>query len=61
MALEIAVPVAYLNDLQGGQWTSFQINLLFNDVDLNGVARLRWRPDWYGGQTYRGTGTFHRE
>jgi hypothetical protein len=61
IALEIAVPIAYLNDQQGGKWTSFQLNVLDNDVDLSGISRLRWRPDWYGGQTYRGSGTFRKE
>ena len=61
MTLEIAVPASYLDELQSGHWTTFQLNLLFNDVDLNGVSRLRWRPDWNGGQTYRGAGTFRRD
>ena len=61
MNLEIAVPVSYLDGLQGGKWTSFQLNVLFNDVDLTGASRVRWRPDWYGDQSYHGSGTFRKE
>lgn len=60
MILEIAIPAAYLNDLQGGHWTTFQMNVLFNDVDAHGKSPIRWRPDW-NGQTYPGSGTFRRE
>jgi len=61
MALEIAVPLSYLDGQQVGRWTNFQLNLLFNDVDLTGISRLRWRPDWYSAGAYRGAGTFRRE
>jgi hypothetical protein len=60
MALELAIPIAYLNERQDGSWKDFQLNVLVNDIDLNGVARMRWRPDWTGG-FYPGTGTFRRQ
>jgi hypothetical protein len=61
MALEVAVPLSYLDGLQGGSWSTFQLNLLFNDIDLSGASRLSWRPDWYRRGAYPGAGAFLRE
>ena len=58
--LELAVPIAYLNERQAGAWRDFQLNILVNDIDTHGTSRLRWRPDWNAG-TYPGAGTFSRQ
>jgi hypothetical protein len=59
LALEIAIPVDYLDELQGGDWQDFQLNISMNDVDPVGKTLLRWRSDWYHGRL-ADEGTFVR-
>jgi hypothetical protein len=60
---EIAIPVSYLNEKQGGEWKQFRLNIAVNDFDqiAGPLKALWWRPDWRGPQTYAGSGTFERK
>jgi hypothetical protein len=62
MAEEIAIPVSYLNDRQGGAWTGFRMNLTVDDFDaVAGPLKAHWwRPDWRYAETFAGSGTFQR-
>ena len=58
-ATEIAVPIEYLNEYQGGAWKAFRLNVAADDLDAarEGV-QIRWRPAWQGGMDYPGSGRF---
>ncbi|HIJ72506.1 MAG TPA: hypothetical protein HPP83_00245 [Candidatus Hydrogenedentes bacterium] len=57
---EIAVPISYLNARQGGDWTSFRLNIAVNDLDEFNtmIPQIWWRPDWRSIENYDGSGTF---
>jgi len=59
---EIAVPVRYLNEKQGGPWEAFRLNIAVDDFDgdFDAGAQLWWRPDWRTPMNYAGSGTFVR-
>ncbi|MEQ9438105.1 MAG: sugar-binding protein [Cyclobacteriaceae bacterium] len=59
---EMAIPVAYLNEVQGGNWESLRLNVAISDYDEDGQYQtsLFWKPDWRGDENYVGSGTFHR-
>ena len=57
---EVAIPLRYLDDFQGGAWDSFQLNVIVRDPDVNGVSVLHWRPDWYRSGNFKDSGTFIR-
>jgi outer membrane protein assembly factor BamB len=63
-ATEIAVPVAYLNGKQGGEWKALRLNVAVDDFDEAGIAggsQIWWRPDWRDPVNYIGSGTFRKE
>lgn len=47
---EFALPLAYLKERQGGDWSRVRLNIGFSDFDKNetrdGVTILYWRPQW---------------
>jgi len=59
--VEIAIPVDYLNKMNGSPWKNFRFNLAYFDSDdhdpQNGIW---WRPDWQSGENYTGSGSFFR-
>jgi len=59
---EMAVPISYLNELQGGNWVSLRLNVGVRDFDNDGQHQttLFWKPDWRGDQNYVGSGTFRK-
>jgi hypothetical protein len=63
-ATEIAVPVAYLSEKQGGPWRRFRLNVGVDDYDdLTPGARgvqLMWHPNWSHSESFAGSGTFRR-
>ncbi|MCC6485859.1 MAG: metallophosphoesterase [Candidatus Hydrogenedentes bacterium] len=62
-AAEIAVPVAYLDRMQGGSWSAFRLNVTVHDSDRAtdiGTA-LWWKQDWSSSENFEGSGTFRRE
>ena len=62
--VEAAVPVTYLNEMQGGAWKDFRLNITVHDYD-EGYSYPRvalwWRPDWNSPQNYPESGTFVRK
>ena len=60
---EIAVPVAYLNEKQGGEWKDFRLNIGVRDCDSeteNGI--ILWQPHWQlVNEAVPGAGTFRRK
>jgi UDP-2,3-diacylglucosamine pyrophosphatase LpxH len=59
---EMAVPVTYLNELQGGNWESIRLNVAIRDFDEDGQYQtaLFWKPDWRSEDNYVGSGTFRK-
>jgi len=60
---EVAIPVAYLEDLQEGQWTGFRLNATVIDYDSprDVGTSLWWRPHWASTANWPASGTFLRE
>jgi hypothetical protein len=60
---EIAIPVSYLNEKQGGKWSQFRMNIAVDDYDdaAGPLKALWWRPDWRSPATFAGSGTFARK
>jgi len=46
--LEVAIPIGYLKEKQGGNWKNFRFNLMIQDRDSQeeGVKRYFWQPEW---------------
>jgi hypothetical protein len=61
---EIAIPLAYLDELQGGAWERVRLNVSVSDFDTrdsrDGVTILHWRPDWRGRNAYPQAGVFRK-
>jgi hypothetical protein len=60
---EFAIPLAYLNEQQGGDWQRVRLNVGFSDYDTgetrDGVSILYWRPQWTDrARAYPEAGTF---
>ena len=62
-ATEVAIPIAYLDGMQGGPWTRVRINVAVDDLDepSGKPTQIWWRPDWRTEQSYAGSGTFERK
>ena len=60
---ELAIPLSYLAEQQGGDWKTVRINVGVNDFDNDFSHRtnLWWRPDWRGAGNYPGSGTFFKK
>jgi hypothetical protein len=62
---ELAIPVSYFTERQGGDWKRLRLNVGVSDFDngdaRDGVTILFWRPQWTGGQTYPESGVFLKD
>jgi hypothetical protein len=62
---EVAIPLAYLNERQGGDWTRVRLNVGVSDFDRGdareGVTILYWRPQWTGEHAYPEAGVFVKD
>lgn len=60
--IEAAVPFAYLNEQQGGEWKHLRLNVIARDMDLEGMhnSTLSWEPAWDSDENRLGSGTFGR-
>ena len=67
---EAAIPVAYLDEKQGGHWQRLRLNIAIDDYDAaeaqpglgtDGGAQIWWQPDWRSAENYAGSGTFRRK
>lgn len=63
LRVEIAIPVAWLNEKQGGPWNAFRLNIAQLDIDDAPAPRIGiwWRPRWESPQNFYGSGTFVRK
>jgi predicted alpha/beta superfamily hydrolase len=59
---EIAIPVEYLNRMQGGAWREFRLNVHLTDFVAAGEPKvdLWWQPFWRSVESLAGSGTFER-
>jgi hypothetical protein len=62
-ATEVAIPVSYLDGIQGGPWKRIRLNVAVDDLDeaSGKPTQIWWRPDWRTEQSYAGSGTFERK
>ena len=61
-AVEVSVPISYLEKFQTGDWKNVRINFMINDYDQGGnhVTRISWKPNWTEEENYLGSGTFFK-
>ncbi len=61
-AIEAAIPVSYVNQMQGGEWETLRVNVIQRDHDDDGThqSQLMWQPDWRYESRTVGTGMFYR-
>ena len=59
---EIAIPVEYLNRMQGADWRQFRLNVHVTDFTSASEPKsdLWWQPAWRSMQASAGSGTFER-
>ena len=63
-SVEMAIPVAWLDEQQKGPWTRIRVNAAMHDFDkasLRNGKHLWWRPDWRFGRNVEGSGTFEKK
>ncbi|MFA6292703.1 MAG: alpha/beta hydrolase-fold protein [Victivallales bacterium] len=62
---EIAIPISYINEKAGKQWSGIRLNVVVNDLDddYKGFRgdKLWWLPDWRTPDSTWGAGTFVKE
>lgn len=60
--VELAIPLAFLNEKQDGNWDGFRLNIAQIDIDNGGShqSTIFWKPDWRGEDNYLGSGIFSR-
>ena len=61
IAMEAAIPVAWLNAQQKTDWKAVRVNFTQHDHDteeLGNSTHLYWRPDWRADRNVEGSGTF---
>ena len=61
-SVEMAVPVAMLDQRQGKDWEMIRVSIYVNDFDdgERGFTTLHWQPNRFGDAPLAGTGTFVR-
>ncbi len=59
---EVAIPVSYLNKMQGTDWQNIRLNVAVSDYDKEGnhQTQIFWKPDWRGDDNYVGSGMFQK-
>jgi hypothetical protein len=58
---EMAIPITYLDQVQGAAWKDIRLNIAMDDRDSDGRAQIWWRPDWTGEDDFEGSGTFRKQ
>ena len=63
MAVELSIPLSYLNQQQDDKWSEFRLGVGYYDVDKEGEARTEhyWYPAWGSAKSLAGQGMFFRE
>lgn len=59
-AVEVAIPLTYVEQMGGEDWRDVRVNISINDFDPDGKAHVWWRPDWKSPADYPASGTFSR-
>lgn len=61
-SVEAALPIKYLESLQGKEWQYLRLNVAVRDIDLDGGHRttLYWTPYWLDETDEAGSGIFKR-
>jgi predicted phosphodiesterase len=59
---EIAIPLAYFNELQDGAWKTVRLNADITDFDRDYRHKsiLWWKPDWRDSDNYSGSGMLYK-
>lgn len=62
-AFEIAVPLSYVQKLQGSNWQTLRVNVVTQDRDNNRARpeRITWQPNWREGGNVAGSGMFFKK
>ncbi len=62
LVVESAIPVAFLDRIQGKPWESFRLHVIVDDYDgeEDSGSQLWWRPLWMGNDSFPGSGMFLR-
>lgn len=58
---ELSVPLDYIRERQGDDWSSLRINITVGDNDGEGMQNYWWYPDWGSGKNIIGSGMFFRK
>ncbi|MDX1906986.1 MAG: sugar-binding protein [Bacteroidia bacterium] len=60
--VEAAIPIAYLDKMQGKTWESFRFNIGMSDIDNQGAHTtvISWQPDWRSAANILGSGMFRK-
>lgn len=61
--MEWAIPIAYIEALQGKDWKNFRFNIMVGDKDseTEDPKMYFWEPNWRGDDNYLGSGMFFRD
>lgn len=59
-AFELAVPIEYMQKLQGDQWQNIRLNVIVQDKDAKSSNRVLWQPNWRERDNVAGSGMFFR-
>lgn len=58
---ELALPISYIESLQGSPWKSIRFNIGVDDKDAGSeVNRYSWLPAWRDAENYLGSGLFFK-
>ncbi len=62
-AVEVAIPIAYVKELQGEKWKTVRVNFIVQDRDkgMTRFPRYYWMPNWRGSSNVLGSGMFFRK
>jgi hypothetical protein len=57
---EVALPLSWLNQMQGQTWDGFRLNIAVDDFDDSSgpLSQVYWRPRWGTAQDFPGSGMF---
>lgn len=60
-ALEVAIPVSYIQKQQGDHWRNMRVNVVVQDKDSKSSTRVTWQPNWSDRDNIPGSGMFFRD
>lgn len=60
-SFELAIPLSYIQNIQGKAWQTVRLNIVVQDKDQAGVNRTFWQPNWRENDNVRGSGMFFKK